>query len=82
VNRAIAEWGCEGIVDQAVLLEQRQAVEARARDRDLEVVAAAGSILHVNLRARKRLFEQASEAVNRHLGPGVSALMGQELEQV
>jgi hypothetical protein len=45
VNRAIAEGGCEGLVDQPVLLEQRQAVEARARDRDLEVIAAAGAVL-------------------------------------
>src|SRR6187200_264429 len=39
VNRAIAEGGCEGLIDQPVLLDQRQAVEARARDRDLEVIA-------------------------------------------
>jgi hypothetical protein len=45
VNRAISEWGCEGLVDQPVLLEQRQTVETRARDYDLKVVAAAGSVL-------------------------------------
>jgi hypothetical protein len=66
VNRAINEWGCEGLVDQAVLLEERQAVETGARDRDLEVVASTGAVLDVDFRRREGLFEQAPNPVNCH----------------
>jgi hypothetical protein len=45
VNRAIGERGCERFVDESVLLEQGQPVEACARQGDLKVVAAAGAVL-------------------------------------
>jgi len=57
MNRAIPEGGCEGIVDEPVLLEQRQAAETRACDRDLEVVPAAGAVLDLDLRPWEGLFE-------------------------
>jgi len=67
VNRAISKWGCEGLIDQPVLLEERQAFEAGARDHDLKVVAAAGSVLDGELGCvRKRLLEQAPDSVNCH----------------
>jgi hypothetical protein len=66
VNRAIAEGGCERLIDESVLLEQREAVEARARDRDLEVIAAACAVLDVDLRAWKCLFEQTRNSIDRH----------------
>ena len=60
MNRAISEWGCEGLVDEPVLLEERQTFEAGAGDYDLKVVAAAGSVLDGELGCvRKRLLEQA-----------------------
>jgi len=68
VNRAIAEGGCERLIDEPVLLEQRQAVEARARDRDQEVVAAAGAVVDRELaRVRERLLEQASKPLFDHM---------------
>src|SRR5258705_7505606 len=68
VNRAIREGGCESLVDQPVLLEKRQTVEARARDYDLKVVAPAGAILHGQLGCvRKRLLEQAPKQLHSHL---------------
>ncbi len=61
MNGAIGHRVCEGGVDELVLLEERQPVEARARDRDLEVVAAAGSIGDQNLRRiGKSALEQAA----------------------
>jgi carbon monoxide dehydrogenase subunit G len=62
VDRAIAERVVEGLVDEAVLLEQREPVEARARDDDLEVVASAGPVLDDELRRiGKRLLEAGPE---------------------
>ena len=62
MNRAISQWGREGLVDQPVLLEQRQAVEARAHYHDLEVVAPAGPVLDGQRRVGKRVFEKTSQA--------------------
>src|SRR5256884_5131051 len=51
-----------------MLLEQRQTVEARDRDHDLKVVAAAGSVLDGELGCvRKRLLEQAPKNLHGHL---------------
>ncbi len=46
---AVGERTLEGGVDQLVLFDQREAGEARARDGDLEVVAAARAVLDVEL---------------------------------
>src|SRR2546423_5720918 len=62
VNRAIRERVCERLVDELVLLDQRKAVEARARDSHVEVVAAAGAVLDRELgRVRERGPEEALE---------------------
>ena len=61
MNGAIGEWGGEGVVDEPVLLDEGEALEARARDRHLEVVAAAGAVLDSHLVARERFAEQLLE---------------------
>src|SRR6185436_6225872 len=66
MNGAIGEWGGERVVDEPVLLDEREPVEACARDRDLEVVAAAGAVLDRHLVARERFAEQLLQAL-RHL---------------
>src|SRR5204862_134260 len=56
----------EGVVHEPVLLEQRQPVEPGARHSDLEVVAAAGSVLDDDLRrVRKRLLEAPLQWLDR-----------------
>jgi hypothetical protein len=50
-----------------VLLEERQAVEARRRQRDQEMVAAACSILDAQLaRIGKRAAQQCLETLDGH----------------
>src|SRR5207244_12049156 len=50
---------------EPVLLEEREAVEAPARGGDLEVVAAAGAVGHVELgRVREGLGEEPPEPVD------------------
>ena len=49
MDRPVRERLGERIVDEAVLVDQREAGEARARDRHLEVVAAAGSVVDRDL---------------------------------
>ena len=49
MDGAVAKWLREGLVDETVLLEQREPVEARARHRHLKVVTAAGPVLDPNL---------------------------------
>ncbi len=44
MDRAVRERLGEGIVDEPVLVDERKADEARARNADLEVVAASRSI--------------------------------------
>ena len=44
MDGAIRERGCERVVDEPVLVDERQALEARAHDRHLEVVAAARAV--------------------------------------
>ena len=57
----------ERLVDEAVLIEQRQPVEARARHGHLEVVAASGSVLHgQHSSVGKRVAEQGVEPVGSH----------------
>src|SRR6476659_2236793 len=66
MNGAIGEWGGECVVDEPVLLDEREPVEARARDGDLEVVPAAGAVLDRHLVVRERFAEQLLQAL-RHL---------------
>ena len=67
MNGAIGERGRERVVDEPVLLEQRQPVEARARDGHLEVVAAARAVLDRDLgRVRKRVPQDRLEPLACH----------------
>jgi hypothetical protein len=60
VDGAVAQRLGQRVVDEPVLLEQRQPVEVRALDRHLEVVAAAGAILDAQLgRVGKRVPERS-----------------------
>src|SRR6266545_2738822 len=69
VDRPVCERLRERVVDEAVLLDERDAVEARARDRDLEVVAAARAVDHGELgRVRERLCEQLLQRLYGHAG--------------
>src|SRR3954466_7823441 len=61
MNGAISKGGCERVVDEPVLLDEREAVEAGARDAHLEVVAAAGAVLDRDVVARERVAEQLLE---------------------
>jgi hypothetical protein len=67
VNGAVAQRRGERLVDEAVLIEQREPGEARARDDHLEVVAAAGAILDAELiRVRERIAQQEFESLGSH----------------
>jgi stage V sporulation protein K len=69
VNGAIAERLRERVVDEAVLVDERSAVEARAAHRDVEVVAAARAVDDVEvLRVRERLLEERAKCPDRHRG--------------
>src|SRR5205085_10102820 len=64
---SVAERLGQGLVHEAVLLEQRETAEARARDRHLEVVAAAGAVLGAELvRSREGAAKQRLEALGGH----------------
>jgi aconitate hydratase len=63
VNGAIGERGRERVVDEPVLLDQRQAVKAWARDGHLEVIPSAGPIRDRELaRVRERVTKELFEA--------------------
>jgi phage tail-like protein len=67
VDGPVAKRLCERLVHQAMLFEQRQAGEARRRDGDLEVVAAARAILDAQFCCvGKRLLQQQLQRVDRH----------------
>jgi Lon protease-like protein len=67
MDGAIRERLGERVVDEPVLLDQRQSVEAAARDRDLKVVAAARAVDHGELlRVRKRLGQEVLECLSPH----------------
>ena len=67
MDRAVAQRLGERLVDEAMLVEQRQAVEARARDDHLKVIAAAGAILDAELaRVRERAAQKCFEAISGH----------------
>ncbi len=65
--RPVAERLRERLVDEPVLVEQRQAVEAGAPDRHLKVVAAARAVLDAHLgRIRKCTLEQGLQRLCAH----------------
>ena len=62
MDRPVSERRGERVVDEPVLLDQRQPVEATARDRHLEMVAATGPILDRDLgRVGKRVAQERLE---------------------
>ena len=66
----------ERVVHEPVLVDERQAVEARALHDDLEMVAAAGAVLDVELvRVRKRAAQQRFEALDGHGHHGTGAVV-------
>ena len=67
MDRAVAQRLGERLVDEPVLVEQRQAVEARALHDHLEVIAAPGAILDAQLmRIGKRAAQQRFETFDSH----------------
>src|SRR6187200_1181024 len=67
VDGAVGKRGREGVVDELVLVDQRQALEARARDVHLEVVAAARPVEHRKLRGvGKCLLEKCLQGCGGH----------------
>src|SRR5581483_9363636 len=66
VNGAVAQRLGERLVHEAVLLQQRQPGEAAARDRHLEVVAAAAVLDAEFRRLRKGGAEQGLELLGGH----------------
>ena len=63
MNRAIRERGRERVVDESMLLDEREARELSACDCHLEVVATAGAIDHGNLPGLgERLAQKILEA--------------------
>jgi hypothetical protein len=70
MNGAIAKGVCESRVHEPVLLEEREPVEARARDGHLEVVAAARPVLDDEFgRVGKGGSQQALESGHGHRDP-------------
>ena len=69
VDRPVGERPCERLVDEAVLIDEREPVEAAAGDRDLEVVAAARPVFHPDLaRVGERVAEKRLEPVGHDHG--------------
>jgi hypothetical protein len=72
VNGAIGERGRERVVDEPVLLDEGETLEAPARNGHLEVIAAAGAVLDGELSGvRERVAEKLLEA-GRHAGDDTS----------
>ena len=58
MDGAVAQRRGQRLVDEAMLVEQREPREARARHDDLKVVSAAGAIFHAKLvRVRERVAQ-------------------------
>ena len=69
VDGAVAERRCERVVHPAVLVEEGEAVEARACDGHLEVVAGAGAVLDRELvRVGKGALEERVDRLGLHRG--------------
>ena len=59
MDGAVAEGLGESLVHEAVLVEEREPIEARARDRHLKMVAASSAVLDAQLgRIGKRMLEE------------------------
>ena len=67
MDRPVGERLLERLVDEPMLLDEREAVEAAARDRDLEVVAPAGAVLDREL---ARIWERAAQERFELVGRG------------
>ncbi len=53
-------------VNHLVALDQRTAFELRRDDERLEVIAASGQVLYLDIGARKRLFDRKFELYHFH----------------
>jgi hypothetical protein len=69
VDRPVAEWRRKRFVDEPVLLDEREPVETAARERHLEVVASARSVLDGELaRIRERGAQECFECAGKSHG--------------
>src|SRR5436190_9232983 len=67
MDRAVPQRPGERVVHKTVLVEERQPLEARARDDHLEMVTAARAVLDAQLRrVGKRAAQQRFEALDSH----------------
>jgi len=66
MDGAVGERCGERGVHQLVLLDQRQPVERVGHDGDLEVVAAAGAVLDVDLASGEGLVEKRVDHIRCH----------------
>lgn len=65
MNCAVRERTCERLVDELVLLDQREASKARAVDGHVEVVAATGAVHDRDLRrVGEGLLDQVLESLS------------------
>jgi Lon protease-like protein len=83
VDGSVAQRLGQRLVHEAVLVEQRQPLKAGAGHGDLEVVAAAGPVVHAQLRrVRKRVAQQGLETFDGHgaiVGPGAYPVAMEEI---
>ena len=69
MDGAVGERSCEYLVHAPVLVDERDVVEVRRHEVDLEVVARAGAILDGELdRVRERVCEQRADRLGLHGG--------------
>jgi Lon protease-like protein len=67
MDGAVAQRLGERLVDEAVLIDEREPGEARARHDHLEVVSVAGAVLHAQLvRVRERIAQKGFESLGGH----------------
>lgn len=67
MDAAVSQWLREGVVDQPVLVESREPVEACRRQQNLEVIPAPRPITDLELgRIGKRLCEEALQRCGTH----------------
>jgi phage tail-like protein len=67
VDGPVPQGLCQRLVDEPVLVEQRQSGEARRRDGHLEVIAASGAVLDAELGGiRKGLLEKILQRFGCH----------------
>ena len=75
MNRAIRERGRERVIDESMLLDEREARELRACDCHLEMVATAGAVDDGNLpgpgeRLAQKILEAAGHLSDDTIGVG------------